>query len=111
MADSSSGGYDYNYDCDYDSADEGLQMMLGGMALGDISCDSWTHQDDSLPTRSTSPVRNNGNEWSQKHGVTIDLKEIQLSDRNLGFSSRVHSIAKDGQIVPPNVQVVDLVSL
>jgi uncharacterized membrane protein len=103
MVDSTSDGYD--------SADEGLQMMLGGIALGDISCNSWTHQDDSVASISTKIVRNKCNESSQKHGVTIDLKKIQFSDQNSDFFSRVHSISKDGQIVQPNIRIIDLVSL
>lgn len=95
---------------DYDSADEGLEMLLGGIALTDISFDAWTHQDEIVPAPSANPSKSAPNTSTRKsHGVFIDPNRFETLMGSSGFFVRAHSISGDGRVIGPSVQIVDLV--
>ena len=95
---------------DYDSADEGLTILLGGIALTDISFDAWTYQDEIVPAPLANPSKSASNTSTRKsHGVFIDPNRFETLDGSSGFFVRAHSISGEGRVIGPSVQIVDLV--
>jgi hypothetical protein len=110
----------------YDSADEGLEMLLGGMVLSDISLDAWTYQENKsigivapavVPFSASSAASNPSKSDIPKttpnrksHGICIDLKRLETQDGSTELLfARAHSMSMEGRFIGPSVQIVDLV--
>jgi len=99
-------------DCDYDSADEGLAMLLGGISPSDITLDAWSRHNITEPETFDSSSRGKfSNQSTQEQGDFIDnIQGLLPLIGSTDFFVRAHAISTNGQIIHPPVQVVDLVS-
>ena len=98
-------------DCDYDSADEGLAMLLGGISPSDITLDAWSRHNITEPETFDSSSRGKfSNQSTQEQGDFIDnIQGLLPLIGSTDFFVRAHAISTNGQIIHPPVQVVESV--
>jgi hypothetical protein len=102
---------------DVDSQDEGLQLLLGGLAVSAVSPESW-HEEEDLKQRPPSQgadvrVRNNASGTPQEREITRNIPLVNMKDlaeeETHGCYDRAFHCTTNGQLIRPPARIVDMV--
>lgn len=102
---------------DVDSGDEGLQLLLGGLAVSAVSPKSWHEEEDSNqlppPHGTDVRVRNNQSGTQQEREITRNIPLVSMEslpeEETHGCYDRAFHCTTNGHLIRPRVRIVDMV--
>lgn len=93
---------------EYDSEDEGMQLLLGGLSLKGMCDGSWSEEveDDIVPQKKSLSQE----KLQPVCSSFVRLKGLRTVDNQISLDNAYH-VSSEGRVMEPPVRIVDMASM
>lgn len=96
---------------DYDSEEEGMQLLLGGLGCLEMSKTEWAEEEAITKPTFSKPSQKIDSNGGLSSPVPVQLVDLNMIKRSNEHIENAYRLSKNGTLEKPPVQIVDMSSI